>query len=439
MKQRLFWKILLAFWLTFLAITQGVWLVFELSRDRRTPPERLMAEQVAPVALAAVAEAVSRDGPQGFERLAGRLSGDQRERLALAPASDPPQGKPGNAGRERFVTRVATAPDGRAYRLSYRYRQENGPIIPLNTPPQLLVMGLAGGLLFSLLLAWYLIRPINRLRTGFERLAQGDLGVRVGPAIGARRDEIADLGRDFDQMAQRVEQLVAARDRLLHDVSHELRSPLARMQLAIGLAGKSSDRSGLTLDRIAREAQRLDELVGELLTLARAEHGQTATDDYFDLTGVLASVADDARFEAQASDVEIRLVEDIPAEERRPLLSGDAELLRRALDNIMRNALRFSPAGEAIDARIAYLAAERAYRIEISDGGPGVPEKDMPALFDPFVRGEQGGPGFGLGLAIASRAIAAHGGTICASNRAEGGFTVTVSLPVHPDTICFPT
>lgn len=431
MKRRLFWKILLAFWLTFLAITQGVWLLFEISRDRRPPPERPLAEAVAPVALAGAAELVSRSGPAGFDAFVSRLPDHQRKRLELAP------GRPANPAISRAagadaMTRAVTGPDHRQYILRYWYHVPPHPLIPLNTPPELLFVGLLGGLLFSAVLAWYLTEPINRLRLGFDRLARGDLGTRLGATVGRRRDEISDLARDFDGMAQRLELLVSERDRLLHDVSHELRSPLARLRLAIGLARQSPARIDASLDRIDREAGRLDGLVGELLALTRAAHGVSSSEEYFDPADVVRSVVEDARFEAQTSDVTIRLVEDIPEEEeQRPAIRGDAELIRRAIDNVVRNALRFSTAGGEVGVAIRLLSGERSYRIDVADRGPGVPEDETAAIFEPFVRsGDAGDGGLGLGLAIAQRALIAHGGGIEARNRDGGGLLVIMTLPV---------
>jgi len=428
MKRRLFWKILIAFWLTFFAIMQGVWLLFELNRDRHAPPDGAMARVAAPVMLASAAELVAEGGPAAFTRMIARLPAEQRDRLALAEAeAGAPAGGPAAHPDERLVTRAVTAPDGRAYELRYRYGEPPRRWLRLNMPPEMLVIGLLGGLLFSAVLAWYLTEPINRLRGGFERLARGNLGTRLGGSVERRRDEIADLAQDFDRMAQRLEQLVGARDRLLHDVSHELRSPLARLQLAIGLARQSPARLEASLDRIDQEARRLDGLVGELLALARAEHGAASAEDYFDLAEIVRTVVEDARFEAQASGVVIRLEEELPPEEQRTALSGHAELVRRAIDNILRNALRFSTRGQSVSVRIGFSG--EAYRLVVADQGPGIDEAILPSIFDPFVRGD--GAGLGLGLAIAQRSVVAHGGQIMARNDEAGGLVVVVTLPTQ--------
>lgn len=430
MKRRLFWKILFAFWLTFLAITQGVWLWIELSRQGAGAPP-LMASTVG---LEAVAALVEKSGPAGFDALLDRLPEEQRKRVELVPVghsgSTQEQGNGGDAGAEMPLTINAVGPDKQGYEVRYRPPPRGWAGIPLNAPPELLILGLLGGFLFSAALAWYLTEPINRLRIGFDRLARGDLGIRLKGAIGKRRDEIADLARDFDITAERVEQLVAARDRLLHDVSHELRSPLARLQLAIGLARQMPARTEMSLDRIDREAKRLDILVGELLALTRAESTEAARDEYFDLADVVESVVEDARFEAQASQVSIELLRRIPAEDERPPIQGDAGLMRKAIDNIVRNALRFSGQSQTVHVTILYLREEQIYQIDVTDEGPGVPSGEIGEIFEPFIRGTGSGDGLGLGLAIASRAVLAHRGTIAARNRVPKGLEIAVRIPV---------
>jgi len=431
MKARLFWKILLAFWLTFFAITQGVWLLFLFQRNDMAPPERFMAEQMAPTLLAAAQGAVERSARAGFDDLAQSLPPEQQQRLQLRGTGE---AQPSHSrGLVRSISRKAVSPGGETFTIDYRFRNEPRQGGIFNMPRELLALGLIGGLFFAAMLAWYLTRPINQLRKGFDRLAQGRLSERLAPIMGNRRDEIADLARDFDLMAQRLEELVASRDRLLHDVSHELRSPLARLQLAIGLARQAPDRTNASLDRIDREAARLDTLVGELLSLARTEHRGMNGDDYFDLAGVLRSVVEDAQFEARSSDVKIGLSDDIGAADQVPPLRGDAETVRRAIDNIIRNALRFSPPGQEVDIR--YSFDRNLHSIIVSDRGPGIDASNIDAMFQPFARGADKSSGFGLGLAIAKRAIELHGGVIEASNRTGGGLLVKLIFPCPASTL----
>jgi two-component system OmpR family sensor kinase len=248
--------------------------------------------------------------------------------------------------------------------------------------------------------------------------------------MAGRRDEIADLARDVDAMAARLGELVAGRERLLHDVSHELRSPLARLQLAIGLARQDPAHALDALDRVEYEAGRLDAVVRELLTLARAEAGHSVRDAYFDLAVLLGSVVADASYEAEAAGVKIGYSPAAAPEDREPpSVCGNAELVRWALENVLRNAVRFSPPGETVEVDLQFDPAAAAYLVCIADRGRGVPHAMLPSLLEPFVRGEDQRSGFGLGLSIAKRAVAAHGGSIEAENRPGGGLRVLVTLP----------
>ena len=319
-----------------------------------------------------------------------------------------------------------TTPDGHHYLLTYRVPAVMRRGGPFNVPQPILIVAAIAGLTFSIILAWYLTRPINLIRKGFDQLAQGRLDVRLQPLIGRRHDEIASLARDFDTMAARLAQLVTTRDRLLHDVSHELRSPLSRMQLAIGLTRQDPAQFESSMDRIEREMVRLDALVRELLVLARAESGLAASEEYFDPLAMLEFVVEDARFEAEGSNVMVALALPAIPEEKRPTLRGSAELFRRALENIIRNALRFAPRRSTILVKAELLGG--FYLFTVRDEGPGVTHVDLETLFDPFIKADQAG--FGLGLAIAKRAVVAHGGTIKAANREGGGFEVVISVPV---------
>lgn len=287
----------------------------------------------------------------------------------------------------------------------------------------------AASLLLSAGLAAYLARPVSRLRDGFRKLARGDLAVRLTSGMGRRRDEIADLAQDFDVMAERLQQSIASRDRLLHDVSHELRSPLARMSVAVGLARKSSDVPKNALDRIETESQRLNEIVGDLLSLSRAESEVGMEEIYFDLGALLQVVCEDARFEAQPSGVEVRLElsPELADPDHAPLLKGAPQLLRRGIENVIRNALRFTPPGGVVGVH-AWPAGGR-FEIEVTDQGPGAPPELLETMFEPFVKGPAESRGVGLGLSIARRALAAHGGSLQAANRESGGLLMRIGLP----------
>jgi two-component system OmpR family sensor kinase len=338
-------------------------------------------------------------------------------------------------GRPALDQVVATWP--KEVRATVRVRQGPAGQTVITAPPALnfwplllpLAVLFAASLLLSAALAVYLARPVSRLRDGFRKLAQGDLGVRLTAGMGRRRDEIADLAQDFDAMAERLQQLIASRDRLLHDVSHELRSPLARMSVAVGLARKSGEITDNALTRIETESQRLNEIVGDLLSLSRAESEVGVEEIYFDLGALLQVVCDDARFEAQPHGVEVRLElePELADPDQAPLLKGAPQLLRRGIENVIRNALRFSPPGDAV--RVRARIADGRFEIEVSDEGPGVSPAMLETMFEPFVKGPAESRGVGLGLSIARRALAAHGGSLQAFNREGGGLLMRIGLP----------
>ena len=245
--------------------------------------------------------------------------------------------------------------------------------------------------------------------------------------MGKRRDELADLGRDFDGMAQQLQQLMDGQRRVLHDVSHELRSPLARLQAAIGLARQQPDRTEDSMTRIEREAERMDMLVSELLTLSRLEAGMTGKlDEDIDLNELVTNVVEDAYFEAEIRGCRIEFK--MP---KQVIVQGNAELLHRAVENVVRNAVKHSPADGLITISVL-ISDNKSVCIAVLDEGEGVKETDAQAIFEPFFRSEDSkkSDGHGLGLAISHRVINAHQGSICANNRAGGGLCVTITLPV---------
>jgi two-component system, OmpR family, sensor kinase len=266
-------------------------------------------------------------------------------------------------------------------------------------------------------LARHLTEPVRRLQRAVERFGQGDLSTRFETG---RRDEIGDLARTFNRMADRIQTLLAAERRLLLDISHELRSPLARLGVAVELARSGQDREG-ALDRIQKEADRLNSLVGELLQVTRAE-GDPASLHFESvrLDDLVSDIVETNRIEATARGAELKLDTEAAAE-----IQGNPELLRRALENVIRNAIRHAPAGTAVEVTV------KGCSIVVRDYGPGVPEEDLARIFDPFYRVEndrnRSSGGAGLGLAIARRAVELHKGTIHARN-ADPGLLVSIEL-----------
>jgi two-component system OmpR family sensor kinase len=312
-------------------------------------------------------------------------------------------------------------------------RRPGGP----GRPPASLfpVEPIIGGVIVSFavaaLLAWYVSKPIRFLRRAFDTAAQGNLDARIGNGLGRRRDELADLGRDFDRTAAKLKGLMDGQRRLLHDVSHELRSPLARLQAAIGLAKQHPDNVDATMDRIEREAERMDRLVDEILTLSRVESGMSAVpEESVDLALLLHDVVEDAAFEAQARSLSVAI--DIDVRPPGPVIvSGNPEMLHRALENIVRNAVRHTPSGGTVSVSCTRETAARTIVLTIGDDGPGVEPSELASIFEPFFRGSgaKATQGHGLGLAIARRVIEAHGGNVAASNRSSGGLAVRIRLP----------
>jgi len=283
-------------------------------------------------------------------------------------------------------------------------------------------------------LSWYLTKPIVRLRTATRQLAAGDLAARSGAPASGRRDEVAGLMRDFDAMAERLETLVKAQSRLLNDISHELRSPLARLNVALGLARlREGVENADMLDRIELEASRLNELISRILTLARLEDGeQRVPQTPVALDEIVASVSEDAEFEAQARHCHVRAM----MADGDWKVRGNASLLQSAVENVVRNAIRYTQEGTTVDVDLSSVEAPngREAVLRVSDLGPGVPSDALEKLFEPFYRlddsrGRLTG-GAGLGLAITERAVRFHGGRVSASNRPEGGLLVEIRLPL---------
>jgi signal transduction histidine kinase len=296
----------------------------------------------------------------------------------------------------------------------------------MRLPIPAIIAGLLTSVLCAAGLAWYFAKPIRRLRQGFEAAANGDLAVRVAPGMGTRRDELADLGRDFDGMTERLQTVIEGQKRLLHDVSHEMRSPLARLQAAVGLARQRPERMADLLARVERESERMNRLVGELLTLSRLEAGSTGAVSSVDMEELLAQLVEDARFEGAARQVTVSYVPGQMAE-----VMANPELLHRAIENVVRNALRFSPPGGIVQIE-AGVRDGASFRICVLDHGPGVHEADLEKIFTPFHRGADAGEsdGYGLGLAIARRVVQVGHGAISASNVPEAGLLVSIELPI---------
>jgi two-component system sensor histidine kinase CpxA len=297
---------------------------------------------------------------------------------------------------------------------------------------RLLIVFVVSGLV-CFALARQLTKPLGKLRQATRALAEEQLGVRVTPQLGNRGDEIGALGRDFDLMADRVEALLEGQKRLLRDVSHELRSPLARLGVALELARQAEgDEARTHLDRMEREATRLNELIGQMLNVAQLEaQAAERRREPVDLTALVRSIAADADFEARETGSRVALLEARPV-----MVEGHEEMLRRAIENVVRNAARFTAEETRVEVSVEREKASRGEalaQVIVRDHGPGVPEADLERIFEPFVRvgnaRDRRSGGTGIGLAVTRRALHLHGGTAVAANGPGGGLVVTLTLP----------
>jgi two-component system sensor histidine kinase CpxA len=333
-----------------------------------------------------------------------------------------------------LAAQVATGANGEHYVLVAQILRGHGPFALRRTTEEFIVrLGLAilvsGFVCFWL--ARYLTGPIVRLRTATHQLASGDLRARAVET--SRKDEIAELVHDFNRMAERLELLLNSQKQLISDISHELRSPLARLNVALGLARqRASDDSIKALDRIELEADRLNEMIGKLLTLARMESGEPPAErSLVQIPDLLQEVVADADFEARSRGcgVNFAQVEDCTT-------TGNPGLLRSAFENVVRNAVRYTAPNSEVEIRLRCQpqnGSESVAIISVRDHGPGVPDDEIKNLFRPFYRldvaRERQTGGVGLGLAIAERAIRLHQGTIGVRNAEGGGLLVEIRLP----------
>lgn len=458
--QSLFLKIFLWFWLAMALMVAALILatmtVDSSDRRFRTSFGRMISVQ----ALSAV-ETYERSGAAGltgFLERVNKISGlrgyfyDRDGVLVSGIGADSPE-KSGLAQQVKTQRRVQVETlemvmlvatpifDSKGTLFVYIEEIPRPPFNPwLGNPEVLSVRILAVLVTGSLVcygLARYLANPIEKLRLVTQQFAGGELTVRVSPAIGRRRDEIGQLAHDFDRMAERIEGLVNAQRRLLSDISHELRSPLARLYVALGLARRRSGPDAkAALDRIEHETERLNELIGQLLTLTKLEgHSPLADAETFDLGRLVQEVAADVDFEAQAINrgVSVEAVHSCR-------LTGSYELVRRAIENVLRNAISYTPEQSEVKVSLETFSGggNQLARITVRDYGPGVPEAELNRIFQPFTRvgddRDRKTGGIGLGLAITERAVKAHGGTVQAANLPDG-FEVALTLPLSEQQI----
>ncbi len=464
----LFVKIFFWFWLAILL--SGV-VLFLLAITTRSGPvaqhrhrlfeqRRQLIGQTLALYGQAAAEIMERNGPSALDEFSSRVERSEGIRTFLFPAeaeSDswrnaPPavrelavrtraSGKPESGSRRDpfLLAQPVLGTEGRRYVIVGEFPGRPGrPFGPIDRFTRdlgtrtLVTLLVSGFVCYGL--AWHLTAPVRKLRKATQQLAGGDLTARVGLGDSGRRDEIADLGRDFDGMAERIQCLVDNQQQLLRDISHELRSPLARLNVALELARqKSGPEAGAPLDRIGRETERLNELIGQLLTITKLEgSGETWEKEPIDLESLVQEIARDADYEAKNRRRAVTVVRS-----GHVLVPGSREMLRRAIENVVRNAAHYTAQESAVEITLGSRQdrGERQAVITVRDHGRGVPESALPHLFRPFYRvadardRETGGTG--LGLAISERAVRLHGGRITAANAAGGGLEIEIRLPVR--------
>jgi signal transduction histidine kinase len=454
----LFLKIFVSFWLT-MALTIGVLTLMVWISNSQSLPERAsrgpVREGLTLYSEAAV-RVYEREGPQALDEFVRRSFDESGTEIFLFDADGNPinsgnadgnvtnvvhelQQHPAEQPARPFALfygvartswgRIVVSPSGKHYIFAARFRQAYTPPPFFNTPSRIAVSILIAGVV-CYLLGLYLTRPLKKLQSTVKAFAEGNLEARVGPELGARRDELADLGREFDHMAEQIDALISSQKRLLGDISHELRSPLARLTVALELARRNSTgRATTALDRIEQESERVNKLVGQLLTLTRLESGaERVPPEMVVLEELVQQVVDDADFEAKPMNKEVKAIE---LEQCR--VRGSSELLRSGIENVIRNAIRYTAKGTIVEVWLRWRLDTAV--LTVRDHGPGVPESELEHIFQPFYRvseaRERTSGGVGLGLSIADRTIKLHNGTIRAEN-VSGGLQVIIELPLAP-------
>jgi two-component system OmpR family sensor kinase len=364
-------------------------------------------------------------GPDGAEILGRQLPESAVRRLEYLNRDSTPGN--GNFRPSRVAPQIVAA-DGSIYTVLFTPRRPSifGALSLPAISLTILLIALVVSALTSWWLADHLTAPIRRMQAGARALASENLDVRVSAGLEDRRDELAVLARDFDAMADQLRANRAATTQLLRDISHELRSPLARMRVALGLARQPPADFTRQLDRLEKEIERLDSMIGQVLKLARLQGTDVlGVRQSFEFDEMIDEVARDANFEGAIKNCQVNLHGAAKA-----AVVGNRELMSSAIENVLRNAVRYSPKGESVDITVTRGAG---VEIVIRDRGPGVPPADLERIFEPFYRvaesRDRDSGGEGIGLAITSRVMRAHGGTAKASNAAGGGLEVRLSLP----------
>jgi two-component system sensor histidine kinase CpxA len=444
----LFWKIFVSFMIAMTITSVGaIYVSFQLANQPLTLADFEGRDRIIGEVSAALARGGERElkywlynnprpargtvllvtNERGDELLGRAMPRELRQLLRFRPGTRRPDVPP-NLRPMQLTPSLTDPRTNEEYRLLFARAPVTifGILMWPGTQVAVLTIAIIAAAVTSLVLARYLSSPIVRLQKASRSLAAGALEARVGAPFTRRRDEVGTLARDFDAMAERIQALVTAKETLLRDVSHELRSPLARIRMALALAQRRAGKeSQPDLDRIEREAERLDALVGQVMTLTRLRTTSAPKRDAVRLDTLVAEVVDDARFEQPDARIDYKTNGEV-------LLRGDADGLKSAVENVVRNALIYGDRSQPIDVGVEVHGANAT--IHVRDRGPGVPEAELTRIFEPFYRTDKSRDhrqdGQGIGLAITSRVMELHGGAVKAKNRREGGLEITLELPL---------
>lgn len=307
---------------------------------------------------------------------------------------------------------------------------QNHPRLFLSLPVSVLLFSLISSTLFAAVLAWSISHPIKLLLEHLRSAAEGDLLVRVSPKITASHDEFSDLGQAFDLMALRINNMIKSQSKMLHHVSHELRSPLARIQMAVGLVMQNPKKMQSSLQRVELEAVRMERMISELLEIFRFESGmQKLQKTDVDLIALLTGIVGDVLFEKQDAKIHLDMPQDAV------MIEGQLELLQRAIDNVIRNAVKYGPENGVVAIELQHSARTGEVILEVQDQGQGVEPQELEQIFRPFVRGRRASQveGHGIGLAMTKHIVEAHGGFVKAANLSPHGFMIRIHLPEKHD------
>jgi two-component system sensor histidine kinase CpxA len=463
MMRRLFWRIFAAFWLaTVVVLVAFAWVTTSNFETEKIPGLGITRLQAAMDDLLSRASGELRRGgednarewlqatagfgsigiyvfnPDGKEMLGRSPAVAIREaaaQVAAEAAQAPEDTRPGTLDAERVRARAIRTHDGRIYAAVAAFEGSFLSRLVSRRPKTFwtnIGIAMVISALFSMLLAWYVAAPLTRIRASARRFAEGDLDARVGTLRVGRSAEIIALAAEFDDMAARIKALIESHRRLVRDVSHELRSPLARLRVAVELArGGDEAQVEASLDRIESESDRLEAMLSQAIELSSLETKQHAAPDTVALDELLDDVITNADYEGAPRGRKVVL-----ADCERQMLTGSRDALYSAFENVIRNALAYTQDGTTVVVRLVRDPRDPKYvLIVVRDHGPGVPDAELVRIFEPFYRTDaartRASGGTGLGLAIARRAVERHGGTIVARNAEGGGLEVSIRLPTR--------